>query len=136
MQKILKNPWVLMFVCWFVSLVATTGSLFFSQVMGYSPCVLCWYQRIAMYPLLLIFSISLVKETKETDLFALPLSIIGLLIALYHNLIQWEIIPEAASPCVQAPIVLNGIFRMVWVYHDPCTVTDCFFNNHFVFNFI
>lgn len=101
MQLLRKNLWATIFVCWLIALVATAGSLFLSQVMGYAPCVLCWYQRIAMYPLLIIFTVGLMAKTNEVHLYSLPLSIIGFLVALYHNLIQWEIIPEAASPCVQ-----------------------------------
>ena len=50
------------FVIWLVSLLATLGSLFFSEVMGLPPCVLCWYQRIAMYPMVVITSVGLLSR--------------------------------------------------------------------------
>lgn len=89
------------FVCWIVALVATLGSLFFSEVMGFPPCVLCWYQRIAMYPLVLIFTVGFFKRPEATFDFALPLVVIGWIVALYHNLLHYGIIPESASPCLE-----------------------------------
>ncbi|MBT6325734.1 MAG: disulfide bond formation protein B, partial [Bdellovibrionales bacterium] len=47
----------LIFFCWIIALLSTLGSLFFSEIMEFTPCVLCWYQRIAMYPLVIIFLI-------------------------------------------------------------------------------
>lgn len=75
------------------------GSLFFSEVMEFPPCELCWYQRIAMYPLVFIFLIGAFRGPKETFSFAFPLVISGWTIALYHNLLHYEIVPESASPC-------------------------------------
>lgn len=88
-------------LAWLVALVATLGSLFFSEVMEFIPCTLCWYQRIAMYPLVVILGIAAWKNRRDVLTYSLPLSIIGQLIATYHLGVQAEIIPEAASPCVQ-----------------------------------
>jgi disulfide bond formation protein DsbB len=82
-----------------ISIVATVGSLFFSEVMKLPPCVLCWYQRICMYPLVVISLIGLWKNDKNLPLFILPLSIIGLAISIYHNLLYYKIIPESITPC-------------------------------------
>ena len=90
-----------LFLAWFIAVIATLGSLFFSEVMEFIPCSLCWYQRIAMYPLVLIFGVALWKGRRDVHLYAWPLSILGNLLALYHLGVQYEIIPEAASPCVQ-----------------------------------
>lgn len=84
-----------------ISAIATVGSLFFSEVMEFTPCKLCWYQRIAMYPIAVIFLLGFWKSDKSALIYSLPLTIIGLLIAIYHNLLTWEIIPETASPCVE-----------------------------------
>lgn len=81
------------------ALVATTGSLYFSEVMHWRPCILCWYQRILMYPLVLIIGVGLIRKDKNLPYYVLPMSLIGLAIALFHNLLQWGIIPEAAAPC-------------------------------------
>ena len=84
-----------------VSVVATVGSLFFSEVMKLPPCVLCWYQRIAMYPLVLIFASALVFNTKDVFKYGLGLSLCGLVISIFHNLIYYGFISESISPCVQ-----------------------------------
>lgn len=75
------------------------GSLFFSLVMGLPPCDLCWYQRIAMYPLVLILGLGLFKKDRTSLDYAFPLVIIGWLIAAYHNLLYYNIIPETMAPC-------------------------------------
>lgn len=95
------NPWFLLFFSWLIALLSSVGSLFFSEVMEFQPCSLCWYQRIAMYPLAVILLVGLFPIERKTFNFAMPLAVIGWLIALYHNLIHLEIIPESASPCVQ-----------------------------------
>ena len=94
-------PWYLIFACWLIAAVATGGSLFFSEVMEYMPCSMCWYQRIFMYPLVLIFIVGSFPVNKMVFNYSIPLISLGWLFALYHNLIQWEIIPESASPCVE-----------------------------------
>lgn len=91
----------MIYLAWLCALIATCGSLFFSEVMGYPPCVLCWYQRICMYPLVLILGAEIVKPTKNVTLFALPLTLVGVGIGFYHNLLYYEIIPESAAPCRQ-----------------------------------
>ncbi len=71
-----------------VSLGAMLGSLFYSEIMGYAPCVLCWYQRIFMYPQAFIFAFAMWKKDKRIATCSLMLSIIGGLIALYHYIFQ------------------------------------------------
>ena len=97
--------WSFLFLAWLVAAVATVGSLFFSEVMKFTPCVLCWYQRIAMYPLVIVLLLGLFPgQGKEWDKgvfrYALPFGAIGWAIALYHNLLHYGIVPESASPCV------------------------------------
>ena len=93
--------WMLLFFAWVVASISTLGSLFLSDVMMYSPCVLCWYQRIAMYPLFVIFLIGMMPFDKSVLKYATPFVLTGLLLSFYHNLLQYNIIPESASPCVQ-----------------------------------
>ncbi|MGV2621752.1 disulfide oxidoreductase [Halobacillus sp. ACCC02827] len=76
------------FLIWAVALVATAGSLFFSEVLGYIPCELCWYQRILMYPLVLIYGTSLIKKNMDIALPGLFMSGIGSLVSIYHYCIQ------------------------------------------------
>jgi disulfide bond formation protein DsbB len=85
---------------WIVSLVATSGSLFFSEVMKLPPCVLCWYQRIAMYPIAVLLPIAILKgQTHIVRSYILPLVLIGLVISAYHNLLYYELIRESIVPC-------------------------------------
>ena len=92
---------ILPYAAWTLALLSAAGSLFFSEVMELPPCVLCWYQRIAMYPLVLIIGIGIALNEAKWKLFALPLALIGLAISVYHNLIYYGVIPESLTPCTQ-----------------------------------
>lgn len=95
-----KTNWTLLFMCWLLVGVSTTISIFFSSVLEYEPCVLCWYQRICLFPLILIFAAGLFPAfDKSVIKFALPLAIVGGLTALYHTLLYEAIIPESIQPC-------------------------------------
>ncbi|MDZ7817441.1 MAG: disulfide oxidoreductase [Aliarcobacter sp.] len=89
------------FSAFIISLVATLGSLFFSEIMHFIPCSLCWYQRIFMYPLVFIFLINLLYPDDKLFKYAILLVVFGWLISIYHNLLMFGIIPENLSPCVQ-----------------------------------
>lgn len=82
------------------AIIATLGSLYFSEVMNLPPCVLCWYQRIAMYPLVVILAVGIIRKNRDIVLYVLPLSLVGLAISIYHNLLYWKIIPESIAPCM------------------------------------
>ncbi|WP_078381691.1 disulfide oxidoreductase [Sutcliffiella halmapala] len=71
-----------------IALVATLGSLYFSEILLYIPCDLCWYQRILMYPLVVLLGIAAVKKDAAIATYVLPLSIIGSSISFYHYLVQ------------------------------------------------
>jgi disulfide bond formation protein DsbB len=71
-----------------VTVVATAGSLYFSLGMGLIPCELCWYQRILMYPLVVVFGVALVEERATVYRTVLPLSVLGASIAAYHSWLQ------------------------------------------------
>lgn len=71
-----------------VALVSTLGSLYLSEVAGFVPCTLCWYQRIAMYPLALLLGIATVRGDIAVRRYAVPLAGIGALIAAYHVALQ------------------------------------------------
>ena len=92
---------ILPYAAWITALVATAGSLFFSEVMDLPPCVLCWYQRIAMYPLVIIIGIGIASGDKRWKSYALPIMLIGLVISVYHNLLYYGLISESLSPCTQ-----------------------------------
>ncbi len=82
-----KNGIALAFV---VALVATMGSLFYSNYAGFNPCTLCWYQRIFMYPEVVLFGLALWKKRDEIIDYSLALSVIGLVISVYHNYIYFK----------------------------------------------
>ena len=96
-----SSSWNILFLCWLVVSVSVSGSLFFSYVMEFAPCVLCWYQRIFLFPLFLILSVGLFPLDKKVVKYALPLAIAGWLTAAYHNLLYAGIIPESIQPCSQ-----------------------------------
>lgn len=89
----------LLYFAWVQALAATFGSLYASEVLGFAPCVLCWYQRIAMYPLAIILPIGILKKDKNLPLYAIPLALVGGLVALYQNLLTWGVIPQSFTPC-------------------------------------
>ncbi len=70
--------------------VSMGGSLYFSEVVGFTPCVLCWYQRIAMYPLVLVLGIAAWRRDAGIWRYVLPIAGVGLIISIYHNLIQFR----------------------------------------------
>ena len=94
-----NSDWTILFMCWMIASISTLGSLFFSEIMKFPPCVLCWYQRICLFPLVLILLTGLFSFDKSVVKFALPLAIAGWFIAFYHNLLYSGIIPESIQPC-------------------------------------
>jgi disulfide bond formation protein DsbB len=87
------------YAVWGVALAAMAGSLAMSELFHLLPCVLCWYQRILMYPLVVIVGVGVLRRDRNWVYYALPLSGLGVLVAAYHSLLQWGIIPEAIAPC-------------------------------------
>ena len=95
-----NSNWTLLFLCWLLVSVSATISIFFSSVLGYQPCVLCWYQRICLFPLILILAAGLFPAFDNSVIkYALPLSIAGGLTAFYHSLLYAGIIPDSIQPC-------------------------------------
>ena len=88
------------FFAFLISLISTLGSLFFSEIMNFIPCSLCWYQRIFMYPLVFLFLMNILFPDDKIFKYAFPLVVVGLIISIYHNLLMFKIIPEKLSPCI------------------------------------
>jgi disulfide bond formation protein DsbB len=88
-----------LFLAWLIALLGTAGAIFLGEVMGMTPCVLCWYQRIAMFPLVLILGLGLLEQDVRSIRYALPLVWAGWGIALYHCLIFWGLVSEGLTPC-------------------------------------
>ncbi|MCF7872063.1 disulfide bond formation protein B [Candidatus Woesearchaeota archaeon] len=116
------------------ALMAMLGSLFYSEIANYTPCELCWYQRILMYPLVLILGIALYKKDYKIKNYVIPISIIGSLIALYHYSIQrLSIITSCSADAVSCtskyafhygyitiPLMAFTAFMMIIIFMHHC----------------
>ena len=113
---------------WIVASMAMAGSLYLSDVVGLVPCLLCWYQRIAMYPLVLVLGVGLFRDDVGAWRFALPLPVVGLVIAAYHVALQLQpsldvVSCEAGAPCtvrylavfgfVSIPVMAGSAFLLI-----------------------
>lgn len=83
-----------------VAATATLGSLYFSEVADFVPCRLCWFQRIAMYPLSVILFVGAVRRDVAVRWYVAPLAAVGVAIAGYHTLIEWR--PELDTGACEA----------------------------------
>ena len=101
LPRVDSTAWTLIFLAWLVAAVSTLGALFLGEVMNLPTCVLCWYQRIFMFPLALILLIGLLPFDRNVVRYALPLAVIGGGVALFHQLLVAGIIPESLKPCTQ-----------------------------------
>ncbi len=88
-----------LFLAWLVAGVAMIGSLYFSEVALYEPCKLCWYQRIAMYPMAVILAIAVAKRDYGVKRYVVPVALIGAAISSYHYLIEWYPNLEGDGTC-------------------------------------
>jgi len=78
----------LLLAAWLTALVATLGSLYFSEVLRFIPCDLCWFQRIFMYPQVIILGIAIARKDFAATRYSLALSLVGGMISLYHYILQ------------------------------------------------
>jgi len=100
-----------------VALVATLGSLYYSEVMHFTPCTLCWYQRILMYPLVIVTLVGIFLQDEYLPTYVLPFSVIGILVSGYHYLIQIGILPQPTSctggvPCGSRYVDIAGFITI------------------------
>lgn len=79
-----------------VALVATGGSLYLSEILGLVPCELCWYQRILMYPLVVVLGVAVAEHRAAVFRTVLPLSVSGALVSTYHS---WLQVSDASGSC-------------------------------------
>jgi disulfide bond formation protein DsbB len=100
-DKASNSGWTIVFICWIIASVSTLGSLFFSEIMELPPCALCWYQRIFMFPLVIILLVGLFPFDVSIIKYALPLALAGWGVAFYHYLLYSGFIPESIQPCSQ-----------------------------------
>ena len=95
--------WKLLFAAWLIALGSTLSALFIGEVMGQTPCVLCWFQRIFMFPLAVILAIACFGSDGAVWRYALPLAAIGAILAGWHTLLFTGLIPAALEPGGSGP---------------------------------
>lgn len=104
-------------LAWAVALVATVGSLMYSELFDFVPCRLCWFQRIAMYPLAIILLVGGIRREAVVKFYALPIAFIGLAVSIYHNVVQLYPSLEGGScdplnPCSARSIEMFGFMDL------------------------
>ncbi len=90
-------------VAFVVALVATAGSLYYSEVAGFIPCRLCWYQRILMYPLVAVALVGALRRDDYLPTYVLPLSLLGMGVSFYHVLMERGIVAASTTCSVDVP---------------------------------
>lgn len=108
---------------------ATLGSLYFSEIRHFLPCLLCWYQRILMYPLVIIFSVAIFKKDKNIASYVLPITILGMIISFYHYLLQMtplaDVTPiscNAYGPCREVQALFLGFVTIPFLSLSAFTI--------------
>jgi len=116
-----KPHWLWLAGAWAFALLATLGALFIGEVMGMAPCLLCWYQRIFMFPLAVILTMAVFAEDRRGAVYALPLALGGLGVAAYHTALIADWIPRWWIQCGAGPScsdqsleILNGM-QIPWL---------------------
>jgi disulfide bond formation protein DsbB len=95
--------WERLFAAWIIALAATAAALFIGEIMGQTPCHLCWLQRVFMFPLAIILGVATFREDDGAWCYALPIAVLGWIVAAFHTLLYAGIIPETIRPCGQGP---------------------------------
>jgi len=107
-----NTAWTLVFLAWVLATVSTLGALFLGEIMGYTPCQFCWYQRIAMFPLVFVLAAGLFPFDPKVIRYALPLALVGWLLAIFQMALVVGLIPESITPCQKG--VPCSELQVVW----------------------
>ncbi|WP_302175112.1 disulfide bond formation protein B [uncultured Hydrogenophaga sp.] len=117
----MKPGWPWLVAAWAMAMVATLSALFIGEVMGMTPCLLCWYQRILMFPMALILGMAAFSDDRRGAIYALPLAVGGVLLAGYHSALIAGWAPSWWVPCGAGPScarqrldILDGI-QIPWL---------------------
>ncbi len=130
-----QRHWAPLFAAWLIALLATAGALFLGEVIGMTPCVLCWYQRIALFPLVVILGLGLLEADGRSIRYAWPFAWAGWGLAVYHCAVFWGVVIEGLVPCgkggscadaevqvagvvpipLLSAIAFTGILALLWV---------------------
>ncbi|MFN8038495.1 MAG: disulfide oxidoreductase [Acidimicrobiales bacterium] len=98
-----------------VALTCTLGSLYFSEIAKFTPCKLCWYQRIAMYPLVLLLGIAAVRRDRGIRVYGLALAAIGACVSTYHTWLQAFPTSSSSFCTVDAPCTERHVWELGFV---------------------
>jgi disulfide bond formation protein DsbB len=93
-------------MAWVVASLATAGSLYFSEVAGFEPCSLCWYQRIAMYPLVMLLAVAAARRERAGAFYVSAMAAIGAIVSSYHVLLEWFPSLDSGACSVTTPCTL------------------------------
>lgn len=112
-----------LFIGFVLSFGASAVTLYYSEVLGLEPCWLCWFQRIFLYPQVVLFAVALWKRDFSIDIYSIALSLIGLAIAVYHHALQ--IAPMGALPCpaVGVSCAQRSVFEFGYITFPLMAVT-------------
>jgi disulfide bond formation protein DsbB len=99
-------------LAWAVATTSTLGSLYLSEVAKFPPCILCWYQRIAMYPLVVILAVASLRRDRAAKWYVVPLALVGMGISIYHYLI--ERFPDSVSTVCSDDVPCSTVW--VWEF--------------------
>lgn len=116
-----STGWTWLSAAWSIALVSTFATLFIGEVMGMTPCQLCWYQRILMFPLAVILGMAAFGSDRRGAIYALPLAMGGVAIAAYHTALvagwvpQWWIPCGAGPSCSDQKLVILGNIQIPWL---------------------
>lgn len=102
-----------LWIAWAIAATCMAGSLYLSEVAHYPPCVMCWYQRICMYPLALILLIAAIRRRRDVAIYAIPLAGVGAAIATYHYL--HERFPDSVSTSCSTEVPCS--YTWIWQLH-------------------
>jgi disulfide bond formation protein DsbB len=107
-----STAWKLVFGAWLIASTATLGALFFGEIMALPPCLLCWYQRIFMFPLALILPFGLAPFDPKIVRYTLPLAIGGWLVAVFHQALVAGLVPKDLEPCARGVPCSKTVIEM------------------------
>lgn len=113
---------------WAISAVATgtmLGSLYFSEIAGFAPCELCWYQRIGIYPIAIMSWVALVRRDTKLGPYWIALSLAGLAVAIYHYLLEW--FPEIKSSVCSVDVPCNAVWFREFGFVSLAFMAGCAF---------
>lgn len=99
----LAKGWSLLLIAWLLALVSSLVVLFVGEVMGQAPCVLCWFQRAFMFPLVVVLGVACWVCDTSVWRYGLPLAAAGWLLAFFHNLLYFGFVTESLQPCGAGP---------------------------------